>query len=187
MSASVFPFQPLCCTSAIPSSFRHVLGYVPVATEHVLYSAKPTNGSAGLIATFLTSVTTHQVYPSNMNPPLEEREDLRPNGSFRAIIQLMKTISTIHLPSHTSEVSKQYYVPYGSGERDRIILGNNEKLFGILWKEVSQADAEWCIKPEGSGFDIGDGERWKELSGAEKLWCEQHRVFWEFKAFVRLS
>ena len=84
-------------------------------------------------------------------------------------------------------VTKQYYAPYGSDDRDRIILGNNEKLFGVVWNEVSKDDAEWCIKPEGSGFDIGDGESWKELSGAEKLWCEQHRIFWELKAFVRLS
>jgi hypothetical protein len=126
------------------------------------------------------------VYPTTADPPLPDSVVLRPNGSFRAIIQITKLVPTDN-PVNPSEASKTYYVPYGYNDRDRIIVGATEKLYWVFWKEVRRQDAEWCTRPEGSGFDIGDGERWAELNCTEKLWCDHHKVFWELKAFVRQS
>lgn len=65
------------------------------------------------------------------------------------------------------------------------MCGDKVPLFWVMWKEISEGGADWCIKPEGSRITIGDGERWALLTGKETLWCDKHRVFGELKTWVR--
>ena len=83
------------------------------------------------------------------------------------------------------EALNEVYVPYGQGDRERIRPGEVDELRWVSWKEIDAKEAEWCIKSNGSEFDIGDGEHWMELAGAEKLWCNTHMSFWKLKAFIR--
>jgi len=179
------PTQPFCCGDAIPKSLTHLLAYVGDQRTHVLVDASPKKSSAGLITTFLTSAAMSRIYPQTSEPPLPPNVELRTNGSLRAIIQVTKSIPTNDPLLQASEVSKAFYAPYGSNDREKIVCGDKEPLFWVLWKEISEGEADWCIKPEGSGHNIGDGERWALLTDKETLWCDRHRVFWELKAWIR--
>lgn len=168
---------PFCCDcdSAIPATFTHLLALVPEITSHVLMAISPIAESAGLVTTFLTSAAMSRVYHSAGAHLLPPSVVLRPGGSFIAIIQVTKRIAS----NGAEEVSKKWFAPYGAADRERIMWGNTERLFWVRWSQISEKEADECLRPEGCGIEIGDGEKWEELSGVETLWCDDHSILWE--------
>jgi hypothetical protein len=177
MSANAF-----CCASVIPSSFTHLLDLVPKNTSHTLLDRS--SSSSALISSFLAAISSNRIYSATSTPPPIPIAWLS-NASYRAIIQVRRGIVASPSPYNVSEVSRAYYVQYGRHDRETIQRGGREYLHGQIWREIPEHQADSCLRPPGSGVEIGDGEQWMELTGIEMLWCENHKVFWELRAWVR--
>ena len=80
-------------------------------------------------------------------------------------------------------ISDKYYALIGDmkltdNERAQLVTSN--------WLAITHFDAEDCIRPEGSGIMIGNGEDWEKLDGYEKLWCDGHKCFVRLDAWIQV-
>lgn len=91
--------------------------------------------------------------------------------------------------SNTTAISPKpkYYTPiFPSSHPGTFTANRKEVLIGQAWRQISTWDAEECLRPEGSGIEVGDGEEWVRMDGEERLWCGRCGVGWGLEGWVRV-
>jgi hypothetical protein len=164
----------LCCPNTIPSTFKHLASLISSSTIHHPLQ-KPHTGAA-----ILTSFLAHLSTSFTRKLPVFSRPLLR-FWTPHAIIQVIKVSPSATSPSYEKE---RYFSPIhdaGNG------LEKKEKVLGNRYKELDKAEAESALRLPGSEIVVGDGEDCERLDGMEKLWCESHKLWWEFRVWIRTS
>jgi hypothetical protein len=183
------PFDLLCCSSALPSSFTY-LAYLahllPKETTHKTYQ-KPLSLGAILFPFLILLATTASPPPARI---------LALFDPYILLIQVIRS-TPLSISNHSNtktEIRQQLTVPRyfaimtpGEGEeRLRKQKEGKEMVKGEVYVEVDRGEAERILRFPGSGQEnFGDGETWTRAEGVEKIWCEECKVWWEFRAWVR--
>jgi hypothetical protein len=157
---------PFCCSSNIPSSFKHLFYLLPQNTTHHPLSIPMS--STAILTSFLSSGIHTNLAPTPTHP-----------FSYYAIIEVLQRFAAT-----STLMSKHYFVPVLSGAAG---LGPGQLVKCWKYREITRVMADESIRPKDSGIEIGDGEKWIELPGVEKLHCEAHQCVFELRVWVRES
>ena len=164
--------EPFCCQRVIPLAFRHLVTLLPIDQTYVPLRSVPRPANP-ILTSFVTAAALTSI-----------RVDRGASFSIRTFQAIIRTTkyrtSGDQLPDGV-----QYYALLAES---KFVTNRKEKLLdgGGQWLRISPLDAEDCIRPEGSGIVIGNGENWERLNGEDRMWCDQHQCFWKLEAWAQV-
>ena len=152
------------CQRAIPLAFRHLISLLPIDPVFVSLRSSSPRPANPTVTFFLIAVVL-----ANISVDCGASFSIR---NFQAIIKVTKCTNS----GEKLSKGEQYY---GLLANCKFVINKEKKLIGGKgsWLQISNINAEDCIRPEGCGIMIGNREDWDCLDREDGMRCDKHQCY----------